>query len=199
MRVKNKVLVVDDQLSNVIILEEILEDYEVRSAQSGSQALSIVEKFDPDVILLDIMMPGMNGYEVCERLRKNNSISRAKIVMVSAKAGVSERLKAYEIGADDYITKPFDNYELLAKVKVYFRLKTIEEVDRLKTKLLEHLCRGPANPITHIIKPLMALLDNAELSQKTKNKNSRELFGGSQSATTFREGDSAGFDEGWIA
>ena len=171
MQIRHKILVVDDQLINIIILEEILECYEVRSAQSGPQALKIASAFNPDLILLDIMMPGMDGYEVCTQLRENSQTRRAKIVMVSAKTDVSERIRAYELGADDYITKPYDNHELSAKVKVYLRLKTIEEVDTMKTELLKHLCRGTVNPLTHIIKPLMTLLDDAsDLAQRYKDK-----------------------------
>ena len=171
MKINQKILIVDDSLTNILILEELLHGYDVRSAQSGDQALKIAPEFNPDVVLLDIMMPIIDGYEVCRRLRENRNIKRAKIVMVSAKTKISERLKAYEVGADDYITKPFDAYELLAKVKVYLRLKTIEEVDTLKTELLKHLCRGAGSPLTCIVQPLKSLLDsNTDIPWQYKQK-----------------------------
>lgn len=161
MTLKQKILVVDDNPINIDIIQEILEDsYELKNAQSGKIALEIASEYIPDLILLDIMMPGINGYEVCKRLRKSSKLKGTKIIMVSAKTKVSERLLAYELGADDYITKPFDKDELLAKVRVYLRLKTVEEVDILKTELLKHLCQKTVSPINDIIDPLISILDN---------------------------------------
>lgn len=161
MALKQKILIVDDNPVNIDILQDILEeDYELESAQSGEIALKIAPEFIPDLILLDIMMPGINGYDVCRRLRINSKVKGTKIIMVSAKTEISERLLAYELGADDYLTKPFDPNELLAKVRVYLRLKTVEEVDILKTELLKHLCQKTVNPIKDIIEPLISILDN---------------------------------------
>ena len=158
MRGLCKVLIVDDNPTNIAILTEILEDYELDSASSGDDALKIVKEYHPDLILLDIMMPGMNGYDVCRKLREDPDFSRTKIIMVSAKAMVSERLKGYEMGADDYITKPFEEDELLAKVRVYSRLTSIEEVDQLKTEMLRLLCLDTVNPLSSIVAPLSQLM-----------------------------------------
>ena len=158
MRTLCKILIVDDNPTNITILKEILEDYELRSAASGEEALGLVDEYHPDLILLDIMMPGMNGYDVCRKLREDPNFSRTKIIMVSAKAMVSERLKGYDVGADDYITKPFEEDELLAKVRVYSRLTSIEEIDRLKTEMLRLLCLDTVNPLSSIIGPLNKLM-----------------------------------------
>ncbi len=132
MQVQGKILVVDDDPNNITIVEELLDDnYDLRSATTGEQALEITQDFPPDVILLDIMMPGMNGYEVCRRLREHNTLKHTKIIMVSARAMVSERLEGYKVGADDYITKPFDGDEFLAKVHVYLRLKYAEKRNQM--------------------------------------------------------------------
>ena len=163
MRSQCKILLVDDNPTNIAILEEILDDFELKSASSGDEALQIVTEYYPDLILLDIMMPGLNGYEVCRKLRENPDLRRTKIIMVSAKAMVSERLKGYEMGADDYITKPFEEDELLAKVRVYSRLTSVEEVDQLKTELLRLLCLDTVNPLSSIITPLHSLIKQEKL------------------------------------
>ena len=151
MNQKHKILAVDDNEVNLSIMEEILsETYHLRTAANGEQALVMAHEFRPDVILLDIMMDGIDGYEVCRKLKNDPKMGNPKIIMVSAKAMVSERLKGYETGADDYITKPFEEYELIAKLKVYTRLKFIEEIDQLKDSiltLLSHETRTPMNQI----------------------------------------------------
>ncbi|MFH1448163.1 MAG: response regulator, partial [Candidatus Micrarchaeota archaeon] len=120
---QNKILAVDDNPDSIAIMEELLgEDYDLKTASTGEEALEIALDFLPDIILLDIMMPGMNGYEVCQRLREHSALRDTNIIMVSAKVMPQDRLKGYDVGADDYITKPFENEELLAKVCIYLGL-----------------------------------------------------------------------------
>lgn len=136
MQTQEKILAVDDDPNNVAILQELLEDdYDLKVATTGEQALEIVQDFQPDVVLVDIMMPGMDGYQVCRRLREDATLKHTKIIMVSARAMVSERLKGYEAGADDYITKPFDGDEFLAKVRVHLRLKHAEDIDHIRNEV----------------------------------------------------------------
>lgn len=133
MQRQGKILAVDDDPNNIAILEELLaQDYDLETTTSGEQALEVAQTFQPDVILLDIMMPGMDGYQVCQRLRELGAFKDTKIIMVSARAMVPERLEGYKAGADDYITKPFDGDEFLAKIQVYLRLKRAEEADRAR-------------------------------------------------------------------
>mgnify|MGYP001584180673 CR=1 FL=1 len=133
MQRQGKILAVDDDPNNIAILEELLaEDYDLETTTSGEQALEVAQTFRPDVILLDIMMPGMDGYQVCQRLREQGAFKYTKIIMVSARAMVPERLEGYKAGADDYITKPFDGDEFLAKIQTYLRLKRAEEADRVR-------------------------------------------------------------------
>jgi len=131
MNTQNKILIVDDNATNIAILEETLADlYGLKAAKSGEEALAVAEDFRPDMILLDVMMPGIDGFETCRRIRANPVLNHVRIILVSGKTQVSERLKGYEAGADDYITKPFEEEELLAKVRVYLRLKPIDAAAR---------------------------------------------------------------------
>ena len=127
MKEKQKVLIVDDEPRNRRIIEEMLDDaYDFRNAGSGEEAISAIETYDPDLVLLDIMMPGIDGYEVCRRLRANSKLKFTKVILVSGKAMVEERLQGYAAGADDYMTKPFAAEELLAKAKVFLKLAHTE-------------------------------------------------------------------------
>jgi len=126
---KSKILAVDDNLINLAVIEELLENqYNLITVSTGIEALKIAQEFQPDLILLDIMLEGMNGYDVCQQVRQDSSLRHTKIIMVSAKAMESDRLKGYQIGADDYLTKPFDGEELLAKVSAHLHPKPIEVV-----------------------------------------------------------------------
>jgi len=123
MRTQNKILAVDDDPHSIAIMEELLgEDFDLKTASTGKEALEIALDFIPDIILLDIMMSGMNGYEVCRRLREHSALRYTNIIMVSAKVVPQERLQGYDAGADDYITKPFEDEELIAKVRIYLGL-----------------------------------------------------------------------------
>jgi DNA-binding response OmpR family regulator len=128
MKPKKRVLAVDDSVANLEIIEEILDDqYDLKTAATGEEALEIAVEFQPDVVLLDIMMSGMNGYEVCQQIRANPALRHTRIIMVSAKAMTSERIEGYEAGANVYIAKPFDGDELLAKIRREIRLAAVEQ------------------------------------------------------------------------
>lgn len=97
------------------------EHYNLRAATTGEEALEIAADFQPNVILLDIMLSGIDGYEVCQRLREKSTFQNTVIIMVSAKGTVSERYEGHKVGADDYVTKPFDENELLESVAFFFK------------------------------------------------------------------------------
>ena len=166
---KGRILVVDDNVRNIAILQKTLgRAYRVAAATSGEEALQVAPRFTPDVMLLDIMMPGIDGYETCRRFRAAPELTHTKIIMVSAKALVSERLAGYEAGADDYIVKPFDEDELQAKVRVYLRLRRVEEVNRLKTDILMLLGHETRTPLTTILSPIELVLDDETLSKESR-------------------------------
>lgn len=120
-----KILVVDDLLENLRLLATLLmeEGYEVRRAPDGAMALSNVPRFEPDLILLDIMMPEMNGYEVCQQLKANEQTRDIPIIFLSALDLTFDKVKAFEVGAADYINKPFHPAEVMARVKNQLRIR----------------------------------------------------------------------------
>ncbi len=128
MNQKGRILMVDDEPTNIKIFEKALKNnYTLECAKNGEEGLKNCHSFQPDLILLDIMMPGINGYEVCKKIRLNPKFRFVKIIIVSGKAMTDERLIGYEAGADDYLTKPFDPDELKAKVNVFMRLNSAEK------------------------------------------------------------------------
>jgi len=119
-----KILIVDDDELNLEIMEEILSDfYELIQARNGIEAIEQFREHKPALVLLDIMMPEINGYDACRQIKIDSAEINPvpHVVMVSAKASLDERIKGYEYGADDYVIKPFDEEELLAKVSVHIR------------------------------------------------------------------------------
>lgn len=117
---KQKILIVDDDemISELIALYLAKEMYETRIVGDGYEALTAFEEFQPNLILLDLMLPGLDGYEVCREIRKT---SNTPIIMLSAKGEVFDKVLGLELGADDYIIKPFDSKELVARVKAVLR------------------------------------------------------------------------------
>ncbi len=123
------ILIVDDTAANLYLLAEMLGEagYHARSAVNGELALRSVQDCQPALILLDIRMPGMDGFEVCRRL-KNNALTRdIPVIFLSALAATADKLKAFELGAADYITKPFHHEEVLARVRVHLALSAAQE------------------------------------------------------------------------
>ena len=114
-----RVLIADDEPNIVASLEFLMEQagYEVKVAASGQEALALVASFRPDLVLLDVMMPGKNGYEVCQRLKSDPATREVKVVMLSAKGREVEVAKGLELGADAYVTKPFSTRDLVARIR----------------------------------------------------------------------------------
>ncbi|MBO4872615.1 MAG: response regulator transcription factor [Lachnospiraceae bacterium] len=117
---KQKILIVDDDanIAELISLYLIRECYETKIAGDGNEALELWKSFEPDLILLDIMLPGKDGYQVCRQIRQESSVP---IMMLSAKGEVFDKVLGLELGADDYMIKPFDNKEMVARVKAILR------------------------------------------------------------------------------
>ncbi len=167
--VLRRILVVDDDPMNIDVVRESLGDeHLLASACSGAEALAMVASFRPDLVLLDIMMPGMDGYEVCRRLRSEKRYLFTKVILVSARARLADRLAGYQAGADDYLTKPFDCDELKAKIDVFLRLKRAEELDRLKEDLLRLLAHETLTPLNAVLGGAQLLLRRPELAAEAR-------------------------------
>ncbi len=126
----HKILIIDDQPENVFVLQDRLEHegYNVITAYDGQSGINKAVDEQPDIILLDIMMPGMSGFEVCEVLTKNEKTKRIPIIMVTALTGSDDIKKGLELGAYDYIKKPFNRVELLARIKSALRFKETQNL-----------------------------------------------------------------------
>src|ERR1700758_428012 len=129
-----RVLVVDDILSNVKLLEAKLtaEYFEVITAFNGQECLNKMDAGAPDIVLLDVMMPGMDGFEVCRRIKANARTTHIPVVMVTALDQPSDRVTGLEAGADDFLTKPVDDTSLFARVRSLVRLKMMTDELRMR-------------------------------------------------------------------
>ena len=130
-----RILVVDDIAANLRLLEAKLlnEYYEVALAASGPEALATAARWSPDVILLDVMMPGMDGYEVCRRLKENGATAHMPVVMITALIDPVERVRGLEAGADDFLSKPVDDATLFARLRALLRVKQVQDAWRLRS------------------------------------------------------------------
>ena len=133
-----RILVVDDVIPNVKILEAKLsvEYYDVVTAYNGPDALKIASEQQPDLILLDVMMPQMDGFEVCRRLKADRQTSHIPVIMVTALSEATDRVQGLEAGADDFLTKPVDDLALFARVKSLLRLKMMMDEFRLREETI---------------------------------------------------------------
>ncbi|SDC46905.1 PleD family two-component system response regulator [Belnapia rosea] len=129
-----RILVVDDIAANLRLLEAKLlnEYYEVALAASGPEALATAARWSPDVILLDVMMPGMDGYEVCRHLKENAATAHMPVVMITALIDPVERVRGLEAGADDFLSKPVDDATLFARLRALLRVKQVQDAWRLR-------------------------------------------------------------------
>ncbi len=139
-----RVLIVDDIEANVKLLEARLtvEYFETLSARSGQEALQICANEGPDVVLLDVMMPGMDGFEVCQRLKADPKTQHIPVIMVTALDQPSDRVKGLEAGADDFLTKPVDDLALITRVKNLSRLKTLTDEMLMRASTSEQMGMG---------------------------------------------------------
>jgi len=135
------ILIVDDVAKNLQVLGTILskQNYKIAAASNGEQAIKIANNTLPDLILLDIMMPGISGFEVCSRLKKDPRTKDISIIFLTAKIEPEDIVKGFEAGGVDYVIKPFNSIELLARVKTHLELKISKDLLKIKNEQLREL------------------------------------------------------------
>ena len=155
---KSKILIVDDAIDTVELLTKRFrsEGYETAEAYDGEEALRRVDEYNPDLIVLDVMMPKMDGYEVCRRLKTDENKKYIPVLMLTAKGEIESKVKGLEIGADDYLAKPFDYKELSARIKSLLTIKAAREelVEEEKSVALEKMMDEVAHEIRN---PLVSI------------------------------------------
>ena len=158
------VLVVDDTIENLRLLSDILDHqgYDVRAVTSGSQALRAVEHDPPDLILLDITMPDMDGYEVCRRLKATDGAKDVPVIFLTALSDTADKVQAFDVGGVDYVTKPFRGEEILARVKTHVALRQsqvalgasyarLRELEQLRDDLVQMIVHDMRSPLTALL------------------------------------------------
>ncbi|MHA1729774.1 MAG: response regulator [Promethearchaeota archaeon] len=162
---KGKILVVDDIEMNLILLEEILSDqnYDVKITSESKEVINLAKSFYPDVILLDLIMPGIDGFSLLKKLKRNPETKDSEVIIVTAKSDTSDIGKTYELGAYDYIKKPYNNVELLIRVNGAIRLKKTLDEQRIIKKQLEFMNKNLMN------QKLILEGENLELKMKLED------------------------------
>ncbi|NBX60738.1 MAG: response regulator, partial [Opitutaceae bacterium] len=145
MPVPSKILIVDDEINAVRMLRGLLipDGYNVLTAHSGAEALTVAMRETPDVVLLDVMMPDMDGYEVCAKLRADLRLANVPILLLTALDDQESRIHGLEAGADDFISKPFDSFELRARLRTITRLNRFRQLYEERARLEAAIAYAP--------------------------------------------------------
>jgi CheY-like chemotaxis protein len=158
------ILIVDDVPENLQVLGTILEakNYEIALASNGKQALDLIDAIQPDLILLDIMMPELDGFEVCRKLKNSETTEKIPIIFLTAKTDTDDIVKGFELGAADYVTKPFNAFELLARVHTNLEVKKVEH-ERIQKERLQGIIEMSGAVCHELNQPMQAILGYAEM------------------------------------
>ena len=194
---KPTLLIVDDEERNIRLLKAMLmaKNYNLLEASRGEEALRLVSETPPDMILLDVMMPQMDGFEVCRRLKQDEKTRMIPVIMVTALSEKQHRVKAMEVGADDFISKPVDLTELTVRVKSLLRIKSyhdelfnsyqeiaaknekLEDLQKVKDGLTHMIIHDLRNPLTAISTYLqLATMEKQDVAEEQPSKVSRCLY-----------------------
>ena len=195
------IMVVDDQPANLKLLEDMLKvrGYRVRSFPRGRLALAAAVQNPPDLFLLDINMPEMNGYEVCQRLKSDRALSATPVIFLSALSATEDKVKAFQAGGADYITKPFQLEEVQARVLTHLKLHQLQQALRVQNDLLEEAVDHRTKELKDALKQLesshdqtlRALDAETEAARKLQEMNARLLAANQRANEMAEEADTA--------
>ena len=183
---KNKILIVDDQPNNLKVISSILsKKYKLFVANSGGKALKILEVEMPDLILLDIMMPGMNGYDVCKKLKDNDETKDIPVIFLTAKAETEDIVRGFELGAVDYITKPFEISEVKVRINNHIRMENakqeLKKINAEKDKFFSIIAHDLKSPFGALIGMLELISKDFEMfSEEELKEISSDLYTSAQ-------------------
>ena len=191
--IKQNILVVDDTINNLELLEMVLDNagYDVRTATSGEMALKSVVSQKPDLILLDIMMPGIDGYETCRLIKENQELAEIPIIFLSAKSEVEDKVKGFEVGAVDYLSKPFDTAEVIARIKTHIRMY------KLKVELSRSMEIMDRYVISSVTDSKGVIVDVSQAMCEISGYLKEELVGGTHSILRHEDMSEEIFKELW--
>lgn len=169
----DRILIVDDTLQNIQVLGTILREqqYQINVAQNGLQALELVAKVIPDLILLDIMMPELDGFATCERLKEDEKTRDIPVIFLTAKAEVDDIVRGFELGAVDYVTKPFNPTELLARVRTHLTMQRLRRELKVYNEQLEEIVAERTTELQRA---------HRELQVKVRELDGRDRLGNAQ-------------------
>ncbi len=206
---KTSILIVDDVPKNLQVLVNMLreKDYKISVAADGRKALDMLTRFTPDLILLDIMMPQMDGFQVCENLKASDKTKNIPFIFLPARAETGDIVKGFELGAVDYVTKPFNKAELLARVNTHLALRNAQkQIIRLEQKsaalamavTASHEINQPLTVLHGNLEMYLSSLDRDRLTgrqQKCLTKMEQSLVKVQDLLQKFQETDAIHFEE----
>ena len=165
-----RILIVDDTPANVLLLVRMLTQrgYQTQSVLGGKRALEAAHADRPDLILLDITMPEMNGYEVCEQLKADPALKDIPVIFISALSETIDKVKAFRVGGVDYVTKPFQFEEVYARIQTHLQLHRLEKLRDDLTHMVVHDLRNPLSVI-FIFLDILDFKEAENLSASTRN------------------------------
>ncbi|MUG99887.1 response regulator [Scytonema sp. UIC 10036] len=181
METSPKILIIDDEPDNFDVIDTLLESegYQLSYASNGNKALNLLKTFQPDVILLDVMMPQMNGIEFCQKFKSHSQWKHIPVIMVTSLTDKEDLSKCLAMGADDFLSKPVNGLELRARVKSMLRIKqqhdALQETMRLREDLSQSIVHDLRNPLT-IILSSAAILRTSDYSPERQEKKTMNII-----------------------
>jgi signal transduction histidine kinase len=178
---KPLIFIAEDSPENLKVLCHFIEEeFRISAVGNGRQALEMIPVVEPDLILLDIMMPGMDGFTICQHLREDVKTRDIPIIFLTARADKADVIRGFELGAVDYITKPFNGTELIARIKTHLELKfsreVLKELNATKDKFFSIIAHDLKNPLQALLLAIDVLYGNYDFFDEAKKKNFIQRF-----------------------